>query len=159
MTPDPRFTGRETEVLGGVDEMSQSCAPGPWQRGAGNWAQWATSLSSASALFLLLPGPHSRQTLTPDRIRETQLPPSTAAGRPPGRPTAGAERRKGGQGRFQGSPPQGAGSRGSDSGAADPAKQQREWLEGLISKPRSKELSRLSSEQRMEGYPEPPTGR
>ena len=93
------------------------------------------------------------QTLTPDRIRETQLPPSTAAGRPPGRPTAGAECRKGGQGRFQGSLPQGTGSRGSDSGAADPAKQQREWLEGLISEPRSKELSRLSLEQRMEGNP------
>lgn len=57
MTPDPRFTGRETEVLGGVDEMSQSCAPGRgqcWELGPR-----ATSLSSASALFLLLPGPHS----------------------------------------------------------------------------------------------------
>lgn len=32
MTADPRFTGRETEVQGGVDEMSQSSAPGPWQR-------------------------------------------------------------------------------------------------------------------------------
>ena len=28
MTPDPRFTGRETEVQGGVDEMSQSSDPG-----------------------------------------------------------------------------------------------------------------------------------
>lgn len=57
MTADPRFTGRETEVQGRVDEMSQSSAPEPWQRGAGNWAQCATSLSSASAPFLLLPGP------------------------------------------------------------------------------------------------------
>ena len=28
MTPDSRFTGRETEVQGGVDEMSQSSDPG-----------------------------------------------------------------------------------------------------------------------------------
>lgn len=75
MTPDPRFTGRETEVLGGVDEMSQSCAPGPWQRGAGNWAQRATSLSSASALFLLLPGPHSRAN--PDPRQDSRDPAPT----------------------------------------------------------------------------------
>lgn len=67
------------------------------------------------------------------------------------RPMEGSALRKGGQSRCQGSPQQLLAAGGSDSGRQSPAEQQQEWLEGLVSKPRSKELSRFSSEPGMRG--------
>lgn len=75
-----------------------------------------------------------------------------------GRPTAGAVLRKGGQDGCQGAchnvlVAQGLGA------ATGSAKQQWAWLEGPISEPRSKELSRLYSQPRMKEGPEAPHGR